>query len=63
MHTRLDAAFLDQPPSQSFEAASLQLKAFELGIGMAEQIFVCGNHRASHPNLRVSVIADWYLPL
>ena len=41
------AAFLDQPPSQSFEAASLQLKTFELGIGMAEQIFVCGNHRAS----------------
>ena len=47
-HTRLDAAFLDKPPGQSFEAASLQLKAFELGIGMAEQIFVCGNHRASH---------------
>jgi hypothetical protein len=38
---------LDQPSSQSFEAASLQLKAFELGIGMAEQRFVCGNHEAS----------------
>ena len=41
-HSPLDAAFLDQPPNQSFETASLQLKAFELGIGMAEQIFVCG---------------------
>lgn len=24
-----------------------ELKAFEFGIGMAEQIFVCGNHEAS----------------
>ena len=45
--SRLDAAFPDLPPGQPFEAARLQLKAFELGIGVAEQIFICGNHEAS----------------
>ena len=35
-HTRPDAAFLDQPPSQPFEAASLQLKALEFWISVAE---------------------------